>query len=66
MVNKIEEIRKEKKITQEELARKINISLSQLRNIEKGRTANPSIEVCIKIKRALDIKDIEELFIIEE
>lgn len=64
--NNIKLYREKMGISQEKLARLVDISLSQLRNIEKDRTEKPSIEVAIKIKRALNVNDIEELFIIED
>lgn len=57
--------RKQLNITQEKLSRMIDISLTQMRNIEKGR-AQCSIETAIKIKRALGVNNIEELFNIDE
>lgn len=66
MKNNIKLYRELNGITQEDLARKIDISLTQLRNIEKNRTKNPSIEIAIKLKRALHVENIEELFIIDD
>lgn len=65
MINNIEKYRKIKKITQEELARAVSISLTQLRNIEKNRCI-PSVEIGIKIMKKLEVKFIEDLFEIEE
>lgn len=66
MKNKIKEYRKKNNYSQQKLATIIDISLSQLRNIETGRTETPNIETAIKIKRALNVQDIEELFNIDE
>lgn len=66
MRNNIKQYRKKMNYSQEKLANLIGISLTQLRNIETGRTETPNIETAIKIKRALNVVDIEELFIIED
>lgn len=63
MINKIEQYRREK-FTQEEISRKIDISLSQYRNIEKNRSI-PSVEIAIKIAKILNTT-VEEIFILEE
>lgn len=63
MINKIEQYRREK-FTQEEISRKIDISLSQYRNIEKNRSI-PSVEIALKIAKILNTT-VEEIFIIEE
>lgn len=61
----IDVYRKKNNLSQEKLARIVDISLSQMRNIEKGR-AQCTIENAIKIKRALKVDDIEKLFSIDE
>lgn len=48
-------IRKEKKLTQEALARKADISYHTLIKLESGGIKNPKIETVIKIAKALDI-----------
>jgi len=63
MINRIEQYRREK-YTQEEISRKIDISLSQYRNIEKNRSI-PSVEIALKIAKILNTT-VEEIFIIEE
>lgn len=63
MINRIEQYRREK-FTQEELSRKIDISLSQYRNIEKNRSI-PSVEIALKIAKTLNAS-VEEIFILEE
>lgn len=64
MENKIKEKRLLKKITQQELANTINISLSQLANIENNRSIC-SVEIAIKIAQKLDCI-VEEIFKIIE
>lgn len=63
MQNKIKEYRKKLNITQLQLAFIVDCAESEIRNIEKNRTI-PNIEIAIKIKKALNVKDIEDLFII--
>jgi len=62
--NNLKEFRIINKMTQEDCARKINISLTGFRDIEKNRSI-PSVEIAIKIKRILNVKDIEDLFDID-
>lgn len=47
--------RKEKKLTQEGLARKANISYHTLIKLESGGIKNPKIETVIKLSKALNI-----------
>lgn len=64
MENKLKEKRLLKKKTQQELANSIDISLSQLANIENRRCI-PSVEIAIKIAHKLDCI-VEEIFYIIE
>lgn len=64
MKNKLEELRKERGITQEELAEVLEVSRQTIGSLEKGRY-NPSIILAFKIARYFD-KSIEEIFIYEE
>jgi len=57
---KIREVRKQKKLTQEELADKANLHPTYIGQIERGRR-NPSLENIYKIQRALKV-DIGEIF----
>lgn len=57
---KIKNIRKQKKVTIKELARKSNVTTAQIINIEKGRN-NPSSTTIAKLAKALDV-DYEYLF----
>ena len=61
MKNYVEERRKKLKLTQEEVARKCDISLTTYRNIEKNRNI-PSIEIALKLMKILETNNIYELF----
>ena len=61
---RLEEIRKEKGITQEELANALEVSRQTIGSLENGRY-NPSIKLAFKIARFFNIS-IEEVFIYEE
>lgn len=65
MINKVMHYRCQKGLTQEELAKQIDITLTQYRNIEKSRTKNPGIYVVLKIAKALNVP-VESLFILED
>ncbi len=60
---RIREIRKLKKLTQEQLAEKIGIEIPSLSNIENGKNY-PNSETIEKIAKGLDV-EIFELFIFE-
>lgn len=64
MKNKIREIRKDRKLTQDELAKKINVSRQTINAIENDRY-NPTLELAIELSQELEIS-IEELFLIEK
>ena len=64
MKNRLEEIRKAKGITQEELANALEVSRQTGGSLENGRY-NPSIILAFKIARFFDVS-IEEVFIYEE
>ena len=64
MRNRLEEIRKAKGITQEELANALEVSRQTVGSLENGRY-NPSIILAFKIARFFDIS-IEEVFFYEE
>lgn len=59
-MNRVQEIRKERNITQVQLAKSIGISRKYLSNVE-NQFANPSIDVAFRISTALDV-DINKLF----
>lgn len=64
MKNKIREIRKDRKLTQDELAKKINVSRQTINAIENDRY-NPTLELAIELSQELEIS-IEELFLIKQ
>lgn len=64
MKNRLEEIRREKGITQEELAEHMEVSRQTISSLEKGRY-NPSILLAFKLACYFQMS-IEELFIYEE
>lgn len=64
MKNRLEEIRKSKGITQEELANALEVSRQTVGSLENGRY-NPSIILAFKIARFFEVS-IEEVFIYEE
>ena len=64
MKNRLEEIRKQHGITQEELAVALEVSRQTIGSLEKGRY-NPSIILAFKIARYFTL-NIEEIFIYEE
>ncbi|MEG0997479.1 MAG: helix-turn-helix transcriptional regulator [Clostridiales bacterium] len=64
MKNKLEAIRKEHNMNQEELAMALSVSRQTIISLEKGRY-NPSINLAFKIARYFD-KTIEDIFIYEE
>ena len=64
MKNRLEELRKERGIRQEELADALEVSRQTISSLEKGRY-NPSIILAFKLARFFD-KSIEDIFIYEE
>jgi len=62
--NRLEELRKQQGIRQEELAEALEVSRQTIGSLENGRY-NPSIILAIKIARYFD-KAVEEVFIYEE
>ena len=64
MKNRIEEIRSEKGMRQEELARALGVSRQTISSLENGRY-NPSILLAHKVARLFGMA-IEEVFIFEE
>ena len=64
MKNKLEEIRKAKGITQEEVENALEVSRQTVGSLENGRY-NPSIILAFKIARFFEVS-IEEVFIYEE
>lgn len=64
MKNRLEEIRKEKGLNQEELAQILEVSRQTISSLENGRY-NPSIILAFKIARYFNMS-IEDIFIYEE
>mgnify|MGYP002520150478 CR=1 FL=1 len=64
MKNKIEAIRKERGILQEEFARSMGVSRQTISSLENGRY-NPSITLAYKIAKYFGMT-IEEVFIFED
>lgn len=64
MKNRLEELRRQRGIRQEELALKLKVSRQTIGSLENGRY-NPSIILAFKIARYFGMS-IEEIFIYEE
>ena len=64
MKNRLEELRKERGVTQEELAALLEVSRQTISSLEKGRY-NPSILLAFKIARYFGMS-IEDIFLYEE
>ncbi len=64
MKNRLEELRKQRGIRQEELAAILEVSRQTIGSLENGRY-NPSIVLAFKIARYFSLS-IEEIFIYEE
>lgn len=64
MKNRLEELRKQRGIRQEELAAALEVSRQTIGSLENGRY-NPSILLAFKIANYFDVS-IEEIFIYEE
>ena len=63
MKNRIKELRRELKISQQKLAENLDVSRQTINSIEKGRF-DPSLKLTIKIVRFFD-KDLESIFKID-
>lgn len=61
MENKLEELRKQKNLNQEELGDMLGVSRQTIISIEKGKY-NPSIILAFKIAKVFN-KNIEDIFI---
>ena len=64
MKNRLEDLRRERGMNQEELARALRVSRQTIGSLENGRY-NPSITLAFKIARYFGLS-IEEVFIYEE
>ena len=64
MKNRLEELRKQRGLKQEDLANALEVSRQTIGSLENGRY-NPSIQLAFKIAGYFDMR-IEEIFIYEE
>lgn len=64
MKNRLEELRAQRGIRQEELAAALKVSRQTISSLENGRY-NPSIQLAFKIARYFSLS-VEEIFIYEE
>ena len=64
MKNRLEEIRRQRGIKQEELAEAMKVSRQTISSLENGRY-NPSVILAIKLARYFEMK-VEDIFIYEE
>lgn len=64
MKNRLEELRRQRNLKQEELANALEVSRQTICSLEKGRY-NPSIQLAFKIARFFGLA-IEDIFIYEE
>lgn len=64
MKNRLEELRKARSMTQEELAEALEVSRQTVGSLENGRY-NPSIQLAFRIARLFETT-IEEVFLYEE
>ncbi len=64
MKNRIAELRKQKRLTQQDLANHLGVTRQTVISLEGGRY-NPSITLAFKLARAFDMR-IEDIFIYEE
>ncbi|MDD4662047.1 MAG: helix-turn-helix transcriptional regulator [Candidatus Pacebacteria bacterium] len=62
METNIAKLRKELKLTQEELGDKVDVTRQTIISLEQGRY-NPSLELAYKITKTLKAKKIEDVFI---
>lgn len=64
ILNEVKQFRKERKLTQEALAKKIGVSRKTINSLEKGNYT-PSLLLAFQIARVLGV-DITEVFTLEE
>lgn len=64
MRNRIKDLRKARRMTQEDLAKQVGVSRQSIIAIESGKY-NPSLELAYNISKAFDCI-IEEVFILEQ
>ena len=64
MKNKLEELRKKKGLSQEQLAEKVLVSRQTIISLEKGRY-NPSLDLAFRLSKFFNVP-IEDIFIYKE
>jgi putative transcriptional regulator len=64
MKNILRELRKERKLTQDDLAKALGVSRQTINAIENDKY-NPTLELALKLARFIDIP-VEKLFILED
>ena len=64
MKNILRELRKERKLTQDDLAKVLGVSRQTINAIENDKY-NPTLELALKLARFIDIP-VEKLFILED
>ncbi len=64
MTNRIRELRKENKVTQDDLAEAVGVTRQTIISLENGKY-NASLQLAYKISKYFDMK-IEDIFIFEE
>jgi len=64
MKNRLEEMRTNRKLTQQELADRVEVSRQTIISLENGRY-NPSILLAYRLARLFDMK-IEDLFLFDD
>ena len=60
VVNQVKEFRKERKLTQEELAKRVNVSRQTIISLEKGSYV-PSLELALDISGVFGVS-VEQIF----
>lgn len=61
LLEKVRKIRQEKGYSQEELARRADVTLRTITLIETGKTVNPHIETVKRIAKGLEVEESELL-----
>ena len=64
MKNNLKELRKDRRLTQDELAKALGVSRQTINAIENDKY-NPTLELALKLARFIDIP-VEKLFILED
>lgn len=64
MTTRIKELRAKYNLTQEDLARKVNVRRETIGFLEKGKY-NPSLQLAYEVSKVFNLK-IEEVFIFED